>query len=194
MSLSPLEIRNQEFGKSPMGFKRDEVKLFLAQVAETVAELSKERDQLVRRAESLMKRISELEAQSSAIGQALELAKKESGQILEQARYEAQKVRDSADYEAQKIIDGYAVKINETKQLLYELNVIKDSYFRKLLGLLEKQEESIRRFEDEYESRRITNALSNLPQNFRVDYPLSDIGIFSNAIHRRKRDSLFGEE
>ncbi len=193
MALSPLEIRNQEFPKAPFGFKRDDVKFFLSQVAETVAELSKERDQLSRRLESLMKRVSELEAQSSAIGQALELAKKESEEILAKAQEDASQIRANADSDAQKVMDQYSAQINETKQELYELTTIKDSYFRKLLRVLELQEEAVRRFDEEYEARRVSSAISSLDVESRVEFPLSDGEVFGNATHRRRRSALFEE-
>jgi len=193
MSLSPLEIRNQDFPRSPMGYKRDEVKFFLAQVAESVAELIKERDQLGRRVESLMKRVSELEAQSGAIGQALELAKKEGHEIISEAEKQAAEIRDGAEAEVQKVMDRHASEINETKQQLYELNTIKDSYFRKLLRVLELQEEALKKFDEEYESRRIKSSIANLAEGYKVEYPLPDSEVFGNSLHRRKRDALFSE-
>ncbi|RKZ30782.1 hypothetical protein DRQ36_04275 [bacterium] len=194
MPLSPLEIRNQDFAKAPWGYKRDEVKFFLAQVAEAVAELNKERDQLARRLEGLMKRVSELEAQSGAIGQALELARKESEQILAEANKQAAHIRENADAEAQKVMDQYAVQINETKQELYELTTIKDSYFRKLLRILELQEDALRRFDEEYEARRLKSSIASLASESLVEFPLSDSEVFSNLVHRRKREVLFESE
>jgi len=193
MALSPLEIRNQEFAKAPWGFKRDEVKFFLSQIAEAIAESNKEKDNLSRRLEGLMKRIGELEAQSGAIGQALELAKKEGEQIIRLAQEQAAQIGEKADAEAQKIISQYSVQINDTKQELYELTTIKDSYFRKLLRILELQEEALRRFDEEYEARRVVKSISDLPIDSRVEFPISDGDLFSNSIHRRKRESLFSD-
>lgn len=194
MALSPLEIRNQDFGKSPWGYKKDEVKFFLSQAAETVAEIAKERDQLSRRVEGLLKRVSELEAKSSAIGEALEHAKKEAGEIVEAGREEARKIRESADDEAQKVMDQYAAQINETKQELYELTTIKDSYFRKLLRVLELQEEAIKRFDEEYEARRVKDSVEALADGFQLERHLPDREVFSSSIHRRRRSSLFSEK
>jgi cell division initiation protein len=191
MAISPLEIRNQDFPKSPMGYKRDEVKFFLAQVAETVAEQHKERDHLTRRMETLTKRISELEAQSGAIGQALELAKKEGHEIINRSELEARQIRESADDEAQKVLSRYTTQINETKQELYELTTIKDAYFRKLMRVLELQNRALKEFDEEYESRRIKASIETLSAGFRIEFPLSDNHVFSNSTHRRRRASLF---
>lgn len=191
MALKPLEIRNQEFSKAPLGYKCSEVKLFLGQVAESVAELNKERDSLARRLEGLMKRIGELEAQSGAIGQALELAKKEGQEIIAQAEEEAAKIGEKADAEAQRIIAQYSAQMNETKQELYELTTIKDAYFRKLLRVLELQEEALKKFDEEYEARRVRKTVSELPVDSRVEFPIPDSAAFSNAVHRRRRESLF---
>ncbi len=193
MALSPLEIRNQDFQKAPWGYKRDDVKFFLAQIAEAVAELKKEKDTLSRRLEGLMKRIGELEAQSGAIGQALELAKKEAIQIVAEAEEQAAGIGERADAEAQKIIAKYAADINHTKQELYELNTIKGSYFRKLMRVLELQEQALKRFDEEYEARRVKKAISAIPGEIRVEYPLPDGEVFSNSTHRRRREALFEE-
>ncbi|MCK5833902.1 DivIVA domain-containing protein [bacterium] len=191
MALSPLEIRNQDFPKAPMGYKRDEVKFFLAQIAESVAELNKERDHLTRRLETLTRRISELEAQSGAIGQALELAKNEGQEIVNRAQEEARNIREGADDEAQKVMSRYTQQINETKQELYELTTIKEAYFRKLMRVLELQDKALRQFDEEYEARRIRASIETLAAGFRIEFPLSDEIVFSRSIHRRRRASLF---
>ncbi len=191
MALSPLEIRNQDFPKSPMGYKRDDVKFFLAQVAESVAELHKERDHLSRRLETMTKRISELEAQSGAIGHALDLAKKEGQEIINRAQEEARHIREGADDEAQKVMSRYTQQINETKQELYELTTIKDAYFRKLMRVLELQDKALKQFDEEYEARRIRASIETLAAGFRIEFPLSDESVFGNSTHRRRRSSLF---
>jgi cell division initiation protein len=191
MALSPLEIRNQEFTKAAFGYKTSDVKLFLGQVAEGVAELNREKDNLSRRLDGLMKRIGELESQSSAIGQALELAKKEGEQIIAHAEEEASKIGEKADAEAQRIISQYSVQMNETKQQLYELTTIKDAYFRKLLRVLELQEEALIKFDKEYEARRVNKTVSELPMDSRVEFPIPDTEAFSNSVHRRRREALF---
>ncbi|MCD6501758.1 DivIVA domain-containing protein [bacterium] len=191
MTLSPLEIRNQDFSKSPIGYKRDEVKLFLAQVAESIAENQKERDHLARRLETLTKRISELEAQSGAIGQALDLAKKEGQEIIERAEEQAKIIRENADSDAQKVMAQYANQINETKQELYELTTIKNTYFRKLMRVLELQGRALKEFDEEYESRRIKASIETLSAGFQIEFPLSDNLVFGNSTHRRRRASLF---
>ncbi len=191
MALKPLEIRNQGFPKAPLGYKCSDVKLFLGQVAESIAELNKERDNLSRRLEGLMKRIGELEAQSGAISQALELAKKEGEQIIAHAEEEASKIGEKADAEAQKIIAQYSAQMNETKQELYELTTIKDAYFRKLLRVLELQEEALKKFDKEYEARRVNKTVAELPIDSRVEFPIPDSEAFSNATHRRRREALF---
>lgn len=191
MALSPLEIRNQDFPKSPMGYKRDDVKFFLAQVAESVAELHKERDHLSRRLETMTKRISELEAQSGAIGHALDLAKKEGQEIINRAQEEARNIREGADDEAQKVMSRYTQQINETKQELYELTTIKDAYFRKLMRVLELQDKALKQFDEEYEARRIRASIETLAAGFQIEFPLSDESVFGNSTHRRRRSSLF---
>lgn len=191
MALSPLEIRNQEFAKAALGYKTSDVKLFLGQIAESVAELQREKENLARRMDGLMKRIGELESQSGAIGQALELAKKEGQQIIAQAEEEASKIGEKADAEAQRIIAQYSVQMNETKQELYELTTIKDAYFRKLLRVLELQEEALKKFDKEYEARRVNRTVSELPMDSRVEFPIPDTDAFSNAVHRRRREALF---
>jgi len=190
MTLTPLEIRNQDFAKAPMGYKRDEVKFFLARAAETVAELVKERDQAARRMESLIKRVSELEARSSAIGEALEMAKKEGQEIIDQAQNKAKSIVDSADNEAQKIINSHAVEINETKQKLYEMTTIKNSYFRKLLRVLELQEDALKKFDQEYEARRINSIVETISKDIRIDKPLQDMQISGNSVHRKRRSGM----
>jgi len=193
MPLSPLEIRNQDFAKAPWGFKRDEVKIFLSSVAESVAELTRENQQLNHRMESLIKRVGELEAQSDAIAEALELARKQAQEIIDNANEEAGNIRESADDEAQKVIQQYDTQINETKQQLYELTTIKDAYFRKILRILEVQEDALRKFDEEYEARRVKNSIASLSVDSRIENPISDREVFGNAIHRRRRSALFTE-
>ena len=86
MKISPMDIQRQVFGKRFRGFDVDEVRAFLAVVAEEVAALQREKDQVDQQLRHLEQIVSEHRERETILKNTLLTAQKASEDIRESAR------------------------------------------------------------------------------------------------------------
>ena len=99
--ITQLDIQNVEFSKGVRGYREDEVDQFLDTVAEDVAALTSERDELKEKLEAAEAKISEYKNQEGAVLRTLEAAKALMNDISASAEKRAQVLVQNAELDAQ---------------------------------------------------------------------------------------------
>ena len=97
MKLTPTDIQRQTFGKRFRGFDPDEVRAFLAAVAEEMAALQRERDGTEQQLRHLELIVNEHREREAILKNTLLTAQKVAEDIRESARREADTVVKQAE-------------------------------------------------------------------------------------------------
>lgn len=103
-TLLPVEIENKEFSASLRGYNPSEVRAFLHEVAERLAELGKENRELQRSLASVNEQRSRLEGQENIVKDTLLLAQRAAEDAKIAARQEADAIIREAEAHRVKII------------------------------------------------------------------------------------------
>ncbi len=187
LRFTPLNIRNQEFSKKLQGYKPEEVRTFLAQVAEFVDNLLQENRSLRNEIDSLHKRIDTLERQAETIKEAME---EQARRTITEAEQEAEQIVAEAQEEASRILREVQLEVDKKREELYELAAIYESYKSELLRTVESLITAIKEFENRKENRRAKKALDDFVVRMRPAKPLDPIFVLKNTVHHRRRKVL----
>jgi len=185
LRFTPLNIRNQEFSKKLQGYKPDEVRIFLSQVAEFADNLLQENRSLRNEIDALHKRISTLERQATTIKEAME---EQAERAIADAREEADRVLSEAEQEAQQVLRNMQLEVDKRREELYELSGIYGSYKSQLLRVLEGLLNSINEFENTRETRNADKAVNKLGVRLRPLEPTDAVFVLKHTVHRRRRN------
>lgn len=121
MTLSPFEIERQEFGRTPMGYKRREVDGFLDEVRNTLVGLWQERGDLREEVERLTERVARFTALEEQLKNTLLLAQDSAEKACEQARRESELVMREAGQKAREIVHSAHEERQRLGQALRDL-------------------------------------------------------------------------
>ncbi len=151
MSLTPLEIRKQEFKKSLRGYDPVEVETFLEMV-------SREMQSLLNHNKGLKEQVLELETQlrdykniEKTLQQTLLQAQETTGRSIENSRKEAQLILQEAEIKAAQILDKARMDLAKVKEDVSSLKAKKESLVTRLKVLLSSELELMRALEIEEE-------------------------------------------
>lgn len=182
--FSPLQVRNQEFAKSMRGYRPDEVKQFLTQVADFINELLQEERSLKNEVETLTRRTIELERNANAIK---EMIDERAQKLMNSARQQAEKLLLEAEREREKILKEVGLNSEKKREELYELTGIYEAYKRQLLYVLEGVFNSVKKFEESVENRTAQSAVEKIGPKIGILQPINPITAIRNTVHRRRR-------
>ncbi len=188
LRFTPLSIRNQEFSKKLQGYKPDEVRVFLAQVAEFVDEIIQENRSLRNEIDSLHKRISSLEKQATTIKEAME---EQAQRVLSEAQEQAEQIVAEAEEHAREMMKDMQNRVEKKREELYELTGIYEAHKRELLHTVEGLLQSIREFEASRENRNAMRAIEKFGSKMAQLRPLDPFYVVTNTVHRRRRAAFF---
>lgn len=188
MRFTPLQIRNQEFSKKLQGYKPDEVRIFLSQVAEFIDEVMQENRSLRNEIDTLHKRISTLERQATTIKEAME---EQAERVVAEAQAKADEILSEAEQQAREVKKDMQIKVEHKREELYELTGIYEAHKRELLHTLEGLIQSIREFEITRENRNAGRAIEKMGTKMTAMRPLNPMKVISNTVHRRRRKIFF---
>lgn len=121
MTLSPFEVERQEFGRSPMGYRRQEVDGFLDEVRGTLIGLWQERSDLREENERLSERVARFTALEEQLKNTLLLAQDSAEKACEQARRESELVMREAGQKAREIVHAAHEERQRLEHALREL-------------------------------------------------------------------------
>ena len=148
MKILPMDIQRQSFGQRFRGFDREEVRAYLAIVAEEVAALQGERDRLDQEVLNLKGLLDEHRQREVILKNTLLTAQRVSEEIKENARKQAENVVKEAEMQGDKLIELAQSRAHEVERAILDLRGWRSSlrtdiraFVARVTQLLDLQEE-----------------------------------------------------
>ena len=149
MKISPMEIQRQTFLVRMRGFDRDEVRTYLAFVAEELASLQRERDLLEQELQSAKAVIEDYRHREMILKNTLLTAQRVSEEIRENARRHAEGIVKEAEIQADRLIELAQDRARQVERDLVDLRMERQtvrsemrSFLERMTRLMEIQEEA----------------------------------------------------
>ncbi len=121
MKISPMDIQRQTFANKFRGLDREEVRTYLALVAEEVAALQRERDALDQKVQSLQYVVDEARDREAILKNTLLTAQKASEEIRDIARRQAENQVKEAELQADRLIELAQSRAHEVERGILDL-------------------------------------------------------------------------
>jgi cell division initiation protein len=121
MKLTPTDVQRQAFGKRFRGFDPDEVRAFLAAVAEEMAGIQRERDETEQQLRHLELIVNEHRERETILKNTLLTAQKVAEDIRDVARKEADTVVKQAELQGDRLLELAQNRAHEVERGILEL-------------------------------------------------------------------------
>jgi cell division initiation protein len=121
VKLTPTDIQRQSFSTRFRGFDPDEVRAFLAAVAEEMAALQRERDAVDQQLRHLELIVGEHRERESILKNTLLTAQKASEDIREAARKEAETIVKQAELQGDRLLELAQIRAHEVERGILDL-------------------------------------------------------------------------
>lgn len=151
MRISPMDIEQQEFGRSFRGYNEEEVDDFLDKIVKDYEELIKENAKLKEEIDRMKDRLKEFSEIEETLRSALLNAQKSADEIKDRVENKAKLVVVKAEKEAEVIIQKASQREDEAKNEINNLRRYKFIFkerFRSMLNLYQKMLEN-EKFEEQ---------------------------------------------
>ena len=175
MTLTALEIKQQQFKKSLRGFDTTEVTAFLNVVANQYEHLVGKQRDLELELTKVQERLRHYERVESALHETLQTAKDSAQQRLESAKKDARNRVEKAENEAENMLREARQQRQEVKQSIMRLIDRREEIVRGIKSYLDRAQESLNTF------ARDESSLFTIPVDERID-----IGEKSNSAPARR--------
>lgn len=149
MKISPMDIQRQTFARKFRGLDPEEVRTYLALVAEEVAALQHERDDLARQLQHIKVLLEEHRDRETILKNTLLTAQKLSEDIRENARKQSESVVREAELQADRLIELAQSRAHEVERSILDLRSHRSAIrtdvralISRLTHLLDLQEEA----------------------------------------------------
>jgi len=136
MKLTPTDVQRQSFGKRFRGFDPDEVRAFLAAVAEEMAALQREKDLTGQQLKHLELIVNEHREREAILKNTLLTAQKVAEDIREGARREADTVVKQAELQGDRLLDLAQSRAHEVERGILELRGHRTALRTDIRGLI----------------------------------------------------------
>ncbi len=136
MPLTPSEIVHWQFRKRLFGFSVKDVKAFVQQVSETVAQLMEENQTLKEERENLFERLRTYQTIEQQLQNALVVAEKTADDVKRQAQREAELIIAQARQEAEQIKADARRQIQAALDEVEQLKNLRDRFVTELRHIL----------------------------------------------------------
>lgn len=143
-----MDIQRQSFGQKFRGFDAEEVRAYLAIVAEEVASLQGERDRLDQEVQNLKALLDEHRQREVILKNTLLTAQRVSEEIKENARKQAENVVKEAEMQGDRLIELAQARAHEVERSILDLRGWRSSlrtdirsFVSRVSQLLDMQEE-----------------------------------------------------
>ncbi len=147
MSLTPVDIQNQEFERSFRGYTVDDVDDFMDRVAKDMEQLIRESAGLKEQIESLKEKLASYEKLEETMQSAIIVAQEAADEVKQGANREADLIRREAEREAQRIVEDARYRASrilvENEDLYKQAQIFKTrfrSFMEAQLAALEMEE------------------------------------------------------
>ena len=148
MKILPMDIQRQTFRSKFRGFDPEEVRAYLAIVAEEVAALQGERDRLDQEVQSLKSHLEEHRQREVILKNTLLTAQRVSEEIKENARKQAENVVKEAEMQGDRLLELAQDRAHEVERSILDLRGCRSSlrtdiraFVARISQLLDLQEE-----------------------------------------------------
>jgi cell division initiation protein len=148
MKISPMDIQRQTFGRKVRGLDPDEVRAYLNIVAEEVAALQMERDQLHQEVQEVRSLLDEHRQRETILKNTLLMAQRVSEEVKENARKQADTVMKEAEIQADRLVELAQNRAHEVERGILDLRAHRTSLrtdiralITRLTRILDLQEE-----------------------------------------------------
>ena len=151
MRISPIDIEQQEFGRSFRGYNEEEVDDFLDKIVKDYEELIKENAKLKEEIDRMKDRLKEFSEIEETLRSALLNTQKSADEIKDRVENKAKLIVEKAEKEAEVIIQKASQREDETKNEINNLRRYKFIFkerFRSMLNLYQKMLEN-EKFEEQ---------------------------------------------
>jgi len=151
MRISPMDIEQQEFGRSFRGYNEEEVDDFLDKIVKDYEELIKENAKLKEEIDRMKDRLKEFSEIEETLRSALLNTQKSADEIKDRVENKAKLIVEKAEKEAEIIIQKASQKEDEAKNEINNLRRYKFIFkerFRSMLNLYQKMLEN-EKFEEQ---------------------------------------------
>jgi len=121
VKLTPTDVQRQSFGKRFRGFDPDEVRAFLAAVAEEMAALQRAKDEIDQQLRHLELIVNEHREREAILKNTLLTAQKVAEDIRDGARREADTVIKQAELQGDRLLDLAQTRAHDVERGILEL-------------------------------------------------------------------------
>jgi cell division initiation protein len=121
MKISPMDIQRQTFARRLRGLDPEEVRTYLALVAEEVAALQHERDDLARQLQHIKVLLEEHRERETILKNTLLTAQKLSEDIRDNARKQSESVVREAELQADRLVELAQSRAHEVERSILDL-------------------------------------------------------------------------
>ena len=121
MKISPMDIQRQTFARRLRGLDPEEVRTYLALVAEEVAALQHERDDLARQLQHIKVLLEEHRDRETILKNTLLTAQKLSEDIRDNARKQSESVVREAELQADRLVELAQSRAHEVERSILDL-------------------------------------------------------------------------
>jgi len=168
LKITPVDIKNQKFGKSFRGYDPAEVDAFLEMTSSTLEDLCQENSQLKERLSSVESTLIGYKDLEGNIKQALVTAQKSAEEIRQNAEKEAQLLmRETRIKVERKMEESYNV-LSRLKRQIADLNNLKREYIVRLRSMLETHLKVLESMEKEDRSYKEELQLADSPDQSKL--------------------------
>ncbi|MFN8091710.1 MAG: DivIVA domain-containing protein [Vicinamibacteria bacterium] len=138
MKLSPSDVQRQTFGTKFRGFDPDEVRAFLAAVAEEMALLQRQKEQIDQQLRHLEQIVGEHREREAILKNTLLTAQKAAEDIRESARREADTVVKQAEIQGDRLLELAQARAHEVERGILELRAHRTGIRTDIRALLQR--------------------------------------------------------
>jgi cell division initiation protein len=156
-----VEVRNQQFGKSLLGYKATEVKNYLSQLAQDYENLYAENNLLREKNRSLQAQLMTYQQMEQTMNQSIVFAQQAADMLKESARQEAEILLTAAKQKITEMLSLYQEVMKRLNMMNAEIKVQLDGQ----LQLFQKNQDKLEEYTAYFFSNDFKTLLENLGKN-----------------------------
>ena len=135
--ITPLDVLGQKFSKRFQGYDPQQVHEFLASVANTIENLTRERGELRQQIRSLEAELASFRKREHALQEALVAAQRSADDTLDAARAEGEKIVAEAQALADQLVEDASNRIKTIETVIGDLRARRREVRAELMRLAE---------------------------------------------------------
>lgn len=155
MKITPLDIQGHEFKRKVRGLDPEEVKAFLALVAEEYEALIVANGKITDEVAELRERLGDLKERERILKDTLYTAQKLADDMKAEARRERDLLLKEAELKAERLIDHASKRVQDLEAEILDLKTERDAFESKVRFIIEQHQKllDMRKEEEDVSSR-----------------------------------------